>query len=406
MTRRLWLVLLLGCGAPAPPTIIARAVSSPAPDASRLPHVSQLPDGSPLVTWVEARPDSGYTFKLSVWQGEGWSPARVIADNRDIIVFDADLHGVRSLTNGTLVAHWQIRATNTKNPWATVMQVAVSMDTGRTWSKPAVPHSDERPGEHGFVASFPLGDSLGLVWLDERRVHTLPKDSPEGSIGVRFAAIGRNGRPGPDSWVDSVTCECCPNSAAVTASGPVVVFRNRVDSIAKGPTGKPLAVRDIYLARLEGGRWTTPKPVHADNWLFPGCPDNGPAVDARGDTVVVAWWTAPDEKPRVNVAFSTDAGTTFSAPVRVEQDRPEGQVTVMLSSTGAVVGWLEADSARARWVGREGALGRVTVLGPAATHTRLPAWVPFEDGILATWTTQVDEHTRGIRMAAIREPGK
>jgi len=67
-----------------------------------------------------------------------------------------------------------------------------------------------------------------------------------------------------------------------------VVYRDRAappdvrpqDIVYETPT-----VRDIYLVRREGERWSEPRRVHADNWVFNGCPDNGPAVDADGASV-------------------------------------------------------------------------------------------------------------------------
>jgi hypothetical protein len=383
---------------PAPVRLSARALDAPAPLGARLPQLNPLPDGRPLVSWLEPRSDSGFTFKVSWWQGERWSTPRIIADRRDLIMFDADLHGVTALPAGAWVANWQVHPPRTKNPWATVLQVALSGDSGLSWSAPVVTHDDTLPGEHGFVATFPVGDTLGLVWLDERRAHGLAPGQP--GIGLRYAGFAPDGRMTAGAWVDSVTCECCPNSAARTARGAVVVFRNRVPSDSSSG-GRPLAERDIYIARYEAGRWTEPRLVYADRFLFGGCPDNGPAVDARGDSVAVAWWTAPAERPAVRVAFSSDAGATFGPPIAVDDGNPEGQVTVVLAAGGAIVGWLEDSVARARWVGWDDAPGPTLVLGPSAHHTRLPHWLPFDGGYLATWTTARDDSTRAIRMAVI-----
>ncbi len=284
------------------------------------------------------------------------------------------------------------------------MQLAVSGDDGRTWSTPTVPH-DNTPGSHGFAATFPLGDSLGVVWLDEGPAPiSIEHAEMGGPVGLRYAAIGPDGKPAPAASIDSVTCECCPNSAVVSSRGPIVVYRNRVDSIPRTETSPPLAVRDIHVSRLEQGRWTTPVRVHADNWLFKGCPDNGPAIAASGDTVAVAWWTAPGARPVVRLAFSTDGGETFAAPVDIDDQGPEGQVTVALAPGGAIVGWLANSNANARWVGFNRASGPPIVLGPAATHTRLPHWLPFQVGYLATWTSETNGKC-SIRTAVLEFPG-
>jgi len=93
--------------------------------------------------------------------------------------------------------------------------------------------------------------------------------------------------------------------------------------------------RHLILRRTAQG-WSAPSPVHADGWKVPGCPVNGPAVAASGRRVAVAWYTYADERPRVRLAFSDDAGARFGAPVEV--DGP----------------W----EAASRWAGGRGARGR------------------------------------------------
>ncbi len=120
---------------------------------------------------------------------------------------------------------------------------------------------------------------------------------------------------------------------------PVVAFRNRADG----------EIRDIYVSRLVSSGWTSSVPVHDDGWVFGGCPVNGPAMAARGAQVAVAWFTAPNNEPRVYVAFSEDAAQTFGQPVRVDHARALGRVDVELLDDGsALVTWLEHDPAGSR----------------------------------------------------------
>jgi hypothetical protein len=53
-----------------------------------------------------------------------------------------------------------------------------------------------------------------------------------------------------------VEIECCPTSAAVTARGPVIVYRDRVTPAGARPEDiryDTPTVRDIHLVRLENG---------------------------------------------------------------------------------------------------------------------------------------------------------
>jgi hypothetical protein len=85
-----------------------------------------------------------------------------------------------------------------------------------------------------------------------------------------------------------------------------------------------------------------PKSIYNDGWHIEGCPVNGPAVDAFGDAIVVAWYTGANEQGRVRVAFSTNHGETFGSPVQVDDGNPSGRVDVLFLEDGsAVVSWLE-----------------------------------------------------------------
>lgn len=126
----------------------------------------------------------------------------------------------------------------------------------------------------------------------------------------------------------------------MTSDGPIVAYRNRTED----------EIRDIYVSRLEKGKWTEPRPVHADGWKIPACPVNGPMLSARGRNVVLAWFTAAGGDGRTMVAFSNDAGRTFTAPVRVDDSGSLGRVDVELLADGAaVVSWIEVTDKRAQF---------------------------------------------------------
>jgi hypothetical protein len=85
--------------------------------------------------------------------------------------------------------------------------------------------------------------------------------------------------------------------------------------------------------------------VAADDWLFDGCPHAGPslALDAQ-DRLHVAWWTGKPGGAGVYYARSSDAGTTFSAPVPLgvaDQSRP-AHVQLALQPHGAAAPTLVA----------------------------------------------------------------
>jgi hypothetical protein len=191
----------------------------------------------------------------------------------------------------------------------------------------------------------------------------------------------------------------------MTSRGPVVVYRDRQPADGEVRDGQS-EIRDIYLIRLERGRWTSPLRVNADNWLINGCPDNGPAVDASGERVAVAWWTAAGDSPMVKVAFSENSGDSFGAAIRLDQGRGDGQVTVALLENGAVVGWLEKQETWARWVAPDGRMSAAVSLGASPLRSRLPRWVEKDGSIFAVWTAQVENGDKQIRAARLRTGSK
>ena len=147
------------------------------------------------------------------------------------------------------------------------------------------------------------------------------------------------------------------------------------------------------MARLGPEGWIASGPIHEDLWEIAGCPVNGPALTTTGDRVACAWFTAPQAKGNVNVAFSTDGGRSFSNPVRVDDGAPVGRVDViMVDDSTAVVSWLENGAVRLRWVAASGPLSDPIVA--AATEDSRAAGVPrlarLGDDLFLAWTQTGD----------------
>jgi hypothetical protein len=335
-----------------------RELQSPALEKSGQANLVTDRRGRVYLSWIDRTPDNLFTLRFSVREGAGWSKPRTVAEGRNWFVNWADFPSVAVLPDGSLAAHWLVKSG--EGTYAYDVQVARSTDGGATWSKPATPHRDATQTEHGFVSMFPAGGGkmLGAVWLDGREMKSDTSGEGHGhghgDMTLRYAALGPDGRPSDEALLDARVCECCQTSAAATRDGAIVVYRDRSAE----------EIRDIGVARLVKGKWTTPRVVHADGWKIDACPVNGPSVASDGALrAAVAWYTAANEKPRVSVAFSADQGETFSAPVTVSDATPAGRVSAVLLADGsAVVSWLEIAGAggevRARRVWPGGKMGR------------------------------------------------
>ncbi|MCH8180921.1 MAG: cytochrome P450 [Proteobacteria bacterium] len=218
-----------------------------------------------------------------------------------------------------------------------------SDDDGRTWTPLGLLHDDDSPSEHGFVSYVPLAAGVQAFWLDGRAMGELEGGAMELRTGL--LASGK-GTP-PSLVLDRKVCECCSTDAALTAAGPVVVYRDRSDA----------EIRDIALVRKTTSGWSSPSLVSADNWQIHGCPVNGPAVAADGDIIAVAWFTGSDARPRVQVAFALAGGTLFDTPLLLDAERPVGRVDIALDSQG---------TAQVLWMGRGGEI-QLQSVDPAGT---------------------------------------
>jgi hypothetical protein len=377
-------------------------IDTPASIDSGQPQLSAS-DRGVILSWVE-RQGQRATLKFAERMGGGWSKPRVVASGSDWFVNWADVPSVVRLTDGTLVAHWLQKSG--PDTYAYDVRLSHSKDDGQTWSRSFTPHTDGTRTEHGFASLFQMpGAGLGVVWLDGRSmkpesVHGGHGAGDAGSMSVRFAAFGRDWKPGVEVPVDLRACECCPTTAAMTADGPIAAFRNRSDD----------EVRDIYVSRFENRKWTEPKAVHDDGWKITACPVNGPMLSARGRDVAIAWFTVEDDQGRTFVAFSKDAGRTFGPPIRLDDSGALGRVDVELMPDGSAIGsWIEFADKRAQFrirrVEPSGARSAsVTVSGLSGSRASgYPRIARAGSEIVLAWTESSDGRLQ-VRTAVARSP--
>jgi hypothetical protein len=338
-----------GSSADAGDAIAFDTLASPAAAGSAQPNLTVDDRGRVFLSWLEPA-DSGHALRFSVLEGTAWSRPQTIAARRNFFVNWADFPSMHVLDGGRLAAHWLQR--NGTGTYAYGVRVSISSDGGLTWSAPVTPHRDSSQSEHGFVALWRERSGLGMVWLDGRNF-AKAGHHPSNEMMLLATTVEPDGSLGPETRIDERTCDCCQNAAALSSSGPIVAYRDR----------SAQEIRDIYVTRRVNGTWTRGVPVHDDNWKIAACPVNGPAMSAAGGRVAIAWFTAPGDSARVNVAFSDDGGATFGQPVRVDEGSPAGRVDVALLADGAaLVTWVERvggenAAVRARRVPRSGAPG-------------------------------------------------
>jgi hypothetical protein len=375
----------------APELGVVHALPLPVAADGGEPRLSLDARGQPLLSWLEpAEQDGELALKYARLAGEQWAPASVAAHGSDWVVSAADLPSVQALSERLLVADW--RVPSPVSPAAYDILVAVSADGGATWSDPLLLNDDATASEHGFVSWFRAAEQAGVVWLDGRdeadEAAAPSGDEPLGT-SLRYALLDERGQRLEQGVVDRLTCDCCRTAVAATAAGTAVIYRDR----------SATEIRDISVKLRSPDGWSEPVRLGPDGWQIAGCPINGPALDAAGNDVAAAWFTAAEGRGRVRFARSSDGGRSFGAPVEVDDDGAIGQVGVALAEHGtAFVSWWRRGAAggaelAVRAVTSHGELGEPKVVG--STHASRPDTVPqlvrAGDRLVLVWTEDGDE---------------
>ena len=368
----------------------------PTVGAAAQPDLVAARDGRLLLSWIEAgtgNSGSSHRLKFAAFDGNAWSATQEIAHGDDWFVNWADTPHIAATEDGALWAHWLRESA--KAAYAYDVVLSRSGDGGKTWSTPLTVNDDATPTEHGFVSLWPQSrDSLGIAWLDGRNTGGEGNGGHEehgagGAMTLRVARLDAGLNKSTESELDPRTCDCCQTDTAMTARGPLIVYRDRDGD----------EIRDIVTARFDNGAWTLPRKVHDDRWKMPACPVNGPAVAANGVQAWVAWYTAADEMPKVRIARSQDAGDSFSPPVDLDSGlEVQGRVGIAADGDAVWVSWSREDAnGQSIWLARYDAeldkeLQRIQVakLQGRGRATGFAQLVARGNGAYLVWTDVVD----------------
>ena len=351
------------------------------------PRFSAGAGGELVLSWME-RGETDTRLRYSSMVNGQFSPAIDVVSEPRMFVNWADLPSVMPLSGDHWIAHW-LRYSAEKT-YSYDVVVSQSFDGGTTWGEAISPHTDSTPTEHGFVSISPNAEGAALLWLDGR-------NTPEGSMTLRSAVITPDGRRVNEQEVDNSVCDCCQTDVATAANGPIAVYRDR----------SPDEIRDIYVTRYLDGRWEPGKRLYADDWKIAGCPVNGPSIGAHGNHVVVAWFSAANDKPVVRAVTSSDGGVTFGPPTEIASGRISGYVGLaLLDENEAAISWVgrNDDGSNAillRQVSSNGRAGPVVTLGQASQLRVFPQLAYLDGYLYAVWT---DTSEDGHRMIGVRVP--
>ncbi len=301
-----------------------------------------------------------------------------------------------------VVVVWTAKAGTT-----TKLQSARSSDGGKTFSAAKTVPGSDGDGQRGWQSmAVSASGKVMVLWLDHREVAAvpmvhqhdstkpMPKADPTERAGLSQLYFGRlDASPSASALkITRSVCYCCKTSLVSNGSNVYAVWRHVY----------PGSQRDIAFAMStdDGKTFTAPLRVSEDKWQIDGCPDNGPsmAIDAKRALHVV--WPTPEDGKNVGAlslfyAMSKD-GKSFTPRVKIPTRGPAGHVQVSIGADGApVIAWDEIVDATRRLsfaTVRVDASGRASVVN-----------IPSVDASAGQWYPALASSTRGAYATWIRQ---
>ncbi len=373
---------------------LLKQLNSPADSASTEPYLFSDKSGLVYLSWIEKTKDSS-KLRFSVLNNEEWSEPNTIASGNNWFVNWADYPMLASDGNN-LMAH--ILQKSAEGTYTYDVKIITSTDKGKSWSNLKILHDDAKQAEHGFVSLMPYEDQFFVSWLDGRNTvsgkgeTTVHHEGHNGPMSLRAAVVNKQGIKTAEWELDNRVCDCCQTSAALTANGPVVIYRDRSEE----------EIRDISIIRFVNGKWTEPQTIFPDQWKITGCPVNGPRADALGNNLAIAWFSSPDTTAQVNIIFSDDGGASFNKPIRINEEKAIGRVDlVMLDEKSAMVSWMEGAVIKAMRVFKDGKKDPVVIIASSSESrsSGFPQMTKEGNNLIFAWTNDKDKTIKVAKLA-------
>lgn len=279
---------------------------------------ASLPTGVTDI-YVAVSRDGGSTFAAPVRVNEKPGDARVNGEQPPRVALRS-----RGTTTTEIVAVWTSKA----DAGGTIVS-ARSVDGGKTFGPTSM--VAEGPGNRGWEnITIDGAGKVHVVWLDHRELaqsgsmnhtaehHAAPAESRKDAVETAQHSklyTATVGDPKSSHAITGGVCYCCKTAIAAAENDIYLAWRHVY----------PQNVRDMaFTASHDGGRtFSAPVRVSEDKWQIEGCPEDGPALalDSRRQVHVV-WPTlvndGPNGQPSIGIFYAlSSTGQNFGMRQRV-----------------------------------------------------------------------------------------
>lgn len=290
--------------------------------------------------------DGGRSFGSPLRANEAASPANVSGEQPPRVAL---VH--RAQQDPAIVVVW-----TSKSDAGTRLFSARSDDGGRSFAAAVPVTGTDAPGNRGWESITATRDgSVVAMWLDHRALVAGAGAASMNHAEHQHGAAGENQKDGVaraqlsklfftrldarDSAraLTGGVCYCCKTSIATDAAGGVYAAWRHVYE------GN---VRDIALTRsTDGGRtFTAPVRVSDDKWVLDGCPENGPALAVDGrKSIHVVWPTlvpgsSSTSEPTLGMFYATSPdGVHFTPRQRVPTEGFPRHIQIAVTAKDEIV---------------------------------------------------------------------
>jgi hypothetical protein len=245
----------------------------------------------------------------------------------------------------------------------TRIMTARSEDGGRSFGAEHTLSGSRAPGNRGWESAAADANGNGVVvWLDHRELaapaNATPAAHDHGAMKMPShdpSSVGREqlsklyfqrlDGSTPAAALTGGVCYCCKTSVVAGAGATFYAVWRHVYA------GN---MRDIAFATSrDGGRtFSAPVRVSEDKWMLDGCPENGPALTTSGRDVIVIWPTLVaasrgGESMMQLFAASTRDGKTFTPRMAMPTEGVPRHPQIAMAPGGMVVAaWDEGVNGR------------------------------------------------------------